>query len=365
MKKILLFIAVLLVSKTALSQDIPQYLLILQNGIQVSSTIFEFDITIKALTPTTSFQLSGIQPILTCETGISSGTLTPTLVENSSELGLYLQPEEIALVGNVLQIKPRIPPGAGHGTIIEDAGKRVTRVRITSSVPFNNVKPNIQWKNVNNPLTKVSAYIGSINTEITNAVNHITTLDDSPLPVELTSFASTVKGSSVTLNWKTSTESKNYGFDVERKADETGWLKVGFVKGNGNSNAPKEYSFYDKPCGSSKYLYRLKQIDTDGKYKYYDNIEVILLPNAFAIEQNYPNPFNPTTSIRFQLANETHVNLKVYNMLGQEVAVLVNESLKPGYKEIKFDASKLSSGTYIYRIEAGGFTEVKKMVLMK
>lgn len=88
-------------------------------------------------------------------------------------------------------------------------------------------------------------------------------------------------------------------------------------------------------------------------------------PKAFALDQNYPNPFNPTTNIRFALNSRGFVSLKVFNVIGQEVATLVNENLDAGSYSAKFDASKLPSGVYMYRLEADGFTDVKKMVLMK
>ncbi|MDP4115492.1 MAG: T9SS type A sorting domain-containing protein [Bacteroidota bacterium] len=364
MKKIFITIVLLFIAGISYAQN-PQYSLILHNGTQVSSTVYEFDVSIMAISPTTSFELSGIQPIMTFNPGISAGTLTFSIVPSSSQLESDLQPRIASISGNQLRVEPRTPPGYGYGTIIGDPAKRVARFRITSTTPFNNKSPNIQWKNSGNPFTIVSAYVGTVNTDITNSVNHINTLADSPLPVELTSFTSKLKGSSIILNWKTATEIKNYGFTVERKTEKTEWLKIGFVKGNGNSNSPKEYTFNDKPFGESKYQYRLKQIDIDGKFTYYNSIEVTMVPINYSIEQNYPNPFNPSTSIRFQLPKESRVNLKIYNMLGQEVAVLINETMEAGFKYVKFDASKLSSGTYLYRIEAGEFTQTKKMVLIK
>jgi hypothetical protein len=90
-----------------------------------------------------------------------------------------------------------------------------------------------------------------------------------------------------------------------------------------------------------------------------------ILPKAFALRQNYPNPFNPSTTIKYHLPFDTRVTLKVFNIIGQEVATLVNEVQKVGYKSVTFDASSLASGTYFYRLEAGGFTSVKKLLLIK
>ena len=90
-----------------------------------------------------------------------------------------------------------------------------------------------------------------------------------------------------------------------------------------------------------------------------------ILPTGYALDQNYPNPFNPTTQIRFQLKNQEDVTLKVYNMLGQEVATLLNEKMSAGVYEVNFDASKLSSGVYVYTIKAGKFYDSKKMTLLK
>ena len=88
-------------------------------------------------------------------------------------------------------------------------------------------------------------------------------------------------------------------------------------------------------------------------------------PLTFTLEQNYPNPFNPTTTIRYTIPGEANVKITVYNVLGQKAAELVNREVKAGTYEIKYDASGLTSGVYIYKIEAGGSTAVRKMMLIK
>ena len=188
-----------------------------------------------------------------------------------------------------------------------------------------------------------------------------------PLPVELSSFAAKMYDQDkVKLNWKTQTEVNNYGFDVQRKTINGEWQNVGFVNGNGNSNSPKEYSYIDKNLvGGSKFYYRLKQVDNDGQFEYSDIVEVGFVPNKFELYQNYPNPFNPETKIRYQLPNESKVVIKIYNILGSEVMELVNDKKEAGVYEAEFNASNLSSGTYIYKISADNFVQTKKMVLLK
>jgi hypothetical protein len=203
------------------------------------------------------------------------------------------------------------------------------------------------------------------------------------LPVELSSFTAELSGDKIILNWQTETEVNNYGFEIERqklearsKKIEERWEKVGFVEGSGNSNSQKEYSFIDdKPSEGFKNLggldgilqYRLKQIDFDGKIEYSNivEVEVNTLPMNFALEQNYPNPFNPSTSIEYSVPNSEYVSLKVYDILGNEVATLVNEQKSAGNYEVKFNASSLTTGMYIYKIQAGSFIKVRKMMLVK
>ena len=90
------------------------------------------------------------------------------------------------------------------------------------------------------------------------------------------------------------------------------------------------------------------------------------LPQEFALEQNYPNPFNPTTTIRFALPREERISLSLYNILGQTVAVMVDDKLyEPGFYSIEFDSGSLGSGVYIYRIQAGEWTKTRKMQIVK
>jgi hypothetical protein len=187
-----------------------------------------------------------------------------------------------------------------------------------------------------------------------------------PLPVELTAFTSSVTGSKVDLNWNTATEVNNSGFNIERKSDKSAWKQIGFVKGSGNSTKPIDYSFKDTPVGDTKFQYRLKQINFDGKYSYSPIVEVkLVMPLKYNLEQNYPNPFNPSTIVRFELPEPAHVSIQLFNSLGQKVAVILNDNMSAGYQSVVVDGSKLASGTYVYRLEAGNYSQVKKMTLLK
>jgi photosystem II stability/assembly factor-like uncharacterized protein len=187
------------------------------------------------------------------------------------------------------------------------------------------------------------------------------------IPVELTSFSAALFGNSVKLTWKTATETNNKGYSVERKADNSAmWESVGFVNGKGTSAKTSEYSFTDVPEVAASYSYRLKQIDFDGAFDYSGIVEVnMTAPQSFALSQNYPNPFNPSTTINYSIPMTSKVSLKIFDMLGREVASLVNETKQAGNYEVVFNASKISSGVYFYKLQAGSFTETKKLTLMK
>lgn len=193
---------------------------------------------------------------------------------------------------------------------------------------------------------------------------------NSPLPVELTSFSASVFVNDVLLNWETATEINNNGFSVERKSVGE-FEAVGFVPGFGTTSEPKTYAFTDLNLQPGTYTYRLKQIDYDGTFEYSDLVEVeVIAPAEYSLEQNYPNPFNPSTAIDFTLALDSKVSLKVFNILGQEVAQLLNSDLAAGSHNVTFDAAGLNSGIYFYKLIATGidgteFTDVKKMTLTK
>ena len=193
------------------------------------------------------------------------------------------------------------------------------------------------------------------------------------LPIELLSFsASVTSGNSVKLIWRTATEVNNYGFDIERTSGSSGWTKIGFVAGSGNSNSPKEYYFTDNnPTGGSSLSYRLKQIDVDGSYQYYDPVTVSLAVSSDPqLLQNSPNPFNPSTTIKFYIPNTSDVSIKIYDIMGREVVTLINQQTTAGYHNVYWNGKNsrgenVASGVYLYRLTAGNFSETKKMNLLK
>jgi photosystem II stability/assembly factor-like uncharacterized protein len=196
---------------------------------------------------------------------------------------------------------------------------------------------------------------------------------DNNIPVELNSFTASVSGNDVTLFWSTASETNNMGFEVERKvlnpqSSAGNWEKIGFVEGRGTAAERQDYLFADNDLTAGTYQYRLKQIDYDGTFEYFElsSEPEIELAGDYSLEQNYPNPFNPSTSISFNLPQDGFVNLKIYNILGNEVAVLINNELLAGRHNYVFDASGLSSGVYFYRLEMNNkFFETKQMILLK
>jgi hypothetical protein len=160
---------------------------------------------------------------------------------------------------------------------------------------------------------------------------------------------------------------------IERSLVSTNtWSAIASVQANGNSNSPKKYTFTDTKLQSGKYQYRLKMVDNDGSYKY-SSVEAaeVAIPKDFQVSQNYPNPFNPSTKIDYQVPVDAKVLLEVYNIAGQKVVELVNQTMSAGYYTVDFGASKLSSGVYIYRLAASdaatgnNFSAIKKMMLLK
>ncbi len=188
----------------------------------------------------------------------------------------------------------------------------------------------------------------------------------SPLPVEFASFASEVSDNNVILKWSTASEKNNRSFEIERKAVDGEFVLRGFIAGAGTSTEIKNYSFTDEAVEAGKYIYRIKQIDFDGRYAYSDEIEVeVTNPGKFELSQNYPNPFNPSTTIAYKTKVDGFVTLKVYDYTGTEVATLVSENQKSGSYQVVFNASGLASGIYFYTITAPGYSETKKLTLIK
>lgn len=192
--------------------------------------------------------------------------------------------------------------------------------------------------------------------------------EQSVMPVELSSFVAFASGNSVTLNWATEMEINNDKFEIERKIEaDNNWVAAGTVDGSGNSTVRKNYSFTDKNLAKGNYNYRLKQVDYNGNYEYFNLSSLVSVgtPEKFALNQNYPNPFNPVTNISFELPFDSQVNLMVYDMSGKEVARLVNEFRPAGFYYVSFNAMNLASGIYFYKLFANGQQMIKKMTVIK
>jgi hypothetical protein len=234
----------------------------------------------------------------------------------------------------------------------------------------------IAWHNRNatNPLGSIDGIRVAASPNSSTAA--WTALAPGAIPVEMISFTSAVSDGKIILSWTTATEMNNNGFEVERKnSNSNTWETLGFVKGNGNSLSPINYSFIDQTTSAGRFSYRLKQVDYDGTYEYSSIINAeIGTPSSFSISQNYPNPFNPSTKIDYQVASDSRVKIELFSITGQKVADLVNSDLSAGFYSVSVNASSfanIASGVYVYKMTAidkadgKAFITSKKMMLMK
>jgi hypothetical protein len=187
------------------------------------------------------------------------------------------------------------------------------------------------------------------------------------VPVELTSFTATANADgNVVLNWITATEINNQMFEIERSIEGGEFFRIGYVEGHGTTTQQQEYAYTDMSVTPGTYFYRLKQIDYVGTFEYSNAIMVdVKGPLGFELGQNYPNPFNPSTIIDFNIPEAGMVKLAVYNILGEEVALLKNEYMQPGFYQTAFNAVDLPSGIYVYKLETANMVQARKMMLMK
>jgi hypothetical protein len=229
--------------------------------------------------------------------------------------------------------------------------------------------------------TNISAWEGEIypfwmrlhNGELSVWTTIIT--DSTVIPVELTNFTADAKNGKVILNWETSSETNNQGFEVQRTylnsslikgKDKKDWITIGFVTGHGTTTEKHNYTFLDNSVMTGIYQYRLKQMDFDGTFEFSNEIEVnVIALDDFVLFQNYPNPFNPLTTLSYQLPEAGYVTLKVYDMLGNELETLVNAVKPAGVHEVNFNSGNLSSGLYLYKMNSGNFEKTRKMLLVK
>jgi photosystem II stability/assembly factor-like uncharacterized protein len=271
-------------------------------------------------------------------------------------------------------------PDPYSSSILRVNGELITSLKFGGSGMFRSTNDGLNWEDFSdglpflNSIEKLIVYNNKI---IAATSNGLWQRDVSQVPVELTSFSVSASGGKIHLSWSTSTETNNQGFDIFRSEtnNEVKWEKIGFVAGHGTTTEPQIYSYSDEDIyGDLKY--RLKQIDYDGSFQYSNIVEINSLTGlSFELNQNYPNPFNPSTRINYSISIQSHVILKVYDLIGNEIVTLIDEEKPAGEYEVEFSAKggsasggnvyNLPSGIYFYTLNAGEFTETKKMILLK
>ena len=225
--------------------------------------------------------------------------------------------------------------------------------------------------NVNGVSNLSKFYFKDIDGVIADSFVVISNVEDMPVPVELVFFTATPERDIVILTWETRTETNNFGFDVERSSPMQNFKRIGFVRGKSTTVVPSKYIFEDRDLKVGSYRYRLRQVDLDGTFSYSSILNVkVVAPVNFSLSQNYPNPFNPETKISFQLPEPSHVEVKIFNTLGQEIRTLTDGQYEAGYHSVRWDGrdingNAVSSEVYLYHLKAGSLTQVKKMSLLR
>lgn len=190
------------------------------------------------------------------------------------------------------------------------------------------------------------------------------------LPVTYLSFNAFEKPQGkVTLEWKTASENNNRGFEIERSIyrDNNAALsfeKTGFVTGNGTTSNEHSYTHVDEPTGGKKFVYRLKQVDYDGRFKYSETRIVTLSGLKTTLSDAYPNPANNSSTIKYQLANNSQVDIVLYDLSGKRIRSLINTRQDAGIYQVTLKTEDLPAGTYIYKMTADN-TQLANRIIVR
>jgi len=188
------------------------------------------------------------------------------------------------------------------------------------------------------------------------------------LAVEMTYFsAMTGSDGQIWLDWQTSSETNNAGFQIQLSLDNQIFVPIDFVDGFGTTEEEQNYSFKLSPEAFGVHYIRLMQVDFDGAYEYSDVVEVATdVPGNIKMYPNYPNPFNPSTKIQFVVSESLETSVKIYDSMGQEVATLFQGTPEAGGNQIvEFDGANLSSGTYYVKLITAVGSEIRAISLTK
>ncbi len=199
------------------------------------------------------------------------------------------------------------------------------------------------------------------------------TTSDASLPVELSLFQATRKGNTVELVWTTESEIDNAGFELWRSVDQEQWQQIASYKthcdllGQGFSSVSQHYSFVDMQVPEGDVRYRLLDVGIDGSKGEWLETQVSqsALPKQSVLYKAYPNPFNPQTTIRYELAEKTNVQIRIFNVTGQCVASLVDQQLDAGAYSMVWSPQNMPSGLYFVHMQTQDYQTTNRVLFLK
>ncbi|RPH92402.1 T9SS C-terminal target domain-containing protein [candidate division KSB1 bacterium] len=214
------------------------------------------------------------------------------------------------------------------------------------------------------------AAIASVDRILGETEDYIKT--DLQLPVQLLSFEAVQENESVLLRWSTASESNNDYFRIERRSGDAWRVIATRIDGAGNSTTANHYNYRDASVEpGTTYEYRLISVDFNGTAQVVSTNSIPVVQRdpqvveEYKLYPNYPNPFNPTTTITFDIKESGNVSLRVFDVVGREVAVLADGFMNAGRHHAVFNAEGMPTGLYIYKISTNGYSATQKMILLK
>ena len=239
---------------------------------------------------------------------------------------------------------------------------------LQAMVPFNSADGTLQQVTENGvPITFTPQTVKGIAYGFfpAGSKSYVAIYSSTPLPVTLLNFTVTKQGDNAQLNWSTSSEENNKGFEIQRSTDQSAWTVLNFIAGAGNSQTQNDYQYLDQNLPAGTYYYRLRQVDYDGNSSF-SKVVPITFDGGMALElkQNRPNPFNNNTSITMVIPKAGRVQLMLYDQMGRPIQQLMDEEKMPGTYSVTVNKNGLSSGIYYYKMTALGQVITKKMTVL-